>query len=482
MSVLGRTPLVAAYVCPRGVFAIVCKRRLGGVEIERVLEVPANTDGELGAADHLVSVLRNAAIARAAVSITVRGFGVVHHTLQLPPAKDDILGPIIEREIRRLEPDLGNATIGWVPLPPLDLGSDQVPQRSVLVAAAPRVSIVAFENALSAAGHRLAHLTALPVAMQRVVEEFDDAGGSVAVVAPLPDGAFMGFVLRGALRLVVEPPLPHEAEHDSGALAEELELGAMFVRQQFRGAQLDRIALVGSREGLADAESVLADRLQLPAKHLGVRTLTPAAFAALGSLLDQQSSRPLSLGGGTRGRAAPGTASVLRTASMAAVVALVAVGVWTVTETVRAERAGSAVAAARQRVQQDSFGLAPIRATADQRRLVRDAMAAAQVVAKDRVILQEALAGIAMAVRQPAHIDSLSLHRVEAGWKASLSGSADGPSTGQAVQFAYDAYRELPRRAKIDSLNLVQLGYSAGTARAGGALVRFQLSFIAKKN
>jgi hypothetical protein len=482
VSVLRRAPFVAAYVCPRGVFAILCRRTLGGVEIDRVLEAPATTDGELGSADHLVSVLRNAAIPRATVSITLRGFGVVHHMLQLPPAKDDILGPIIERELRRLEPDLADAVIGWTPLPPMELGSEQVVQRSVLAAAAPRVTITAFEKALASAGYSLSHVTALPVAMQRLIEEFDEGGGSVALVAPLPDGAFMGFALSGALRLVVEPPLPKEAEHESSALAEELELGAMFVRQQFRGAQLDRIALVGSGERLADAENVLTDRLQLPAKQLGVRTLSPAALAALGAMLDSQSARPLSLGGESRGRAAAGPASMLRSGSLAAMFALAAVGAWTVTETVRAERAKSAVSATRQRVQQDSFGLVPIRATADQRRLVRDAMAAARVVAKDRVLLQEALAGLAMAVQPPVHIDSLSLQRVEPGWKAALSGSVDGLSTGQAVQYAYEAYRELPQRTKIDSLNLVQLGYSdSGAVRRGEALVRFQLSFIVSK-
>ena len=479
MNLFARGPLVAAYVSPRGVVAIVCKRTLSGIEIDRVLDVPADTNDELSAADHVVRVLQNAAVPRATVSVTIRGFGVVHHMLQLPPAKDDILGPIIEREVRRLEPDLGDAIIGWTPLPPLELGGEPVVQRSVLAAAAPRITIAAFEKALGSAGYRLAHVTPLPVAMQRLVDEFDEGGGSVALVGALPDGAFMGFAIGGALRLVVEPPLPNEAEHESGALAEELELGSMFVRQQFRGAQLDRIALVGSKPNLADVERVLTERLNIPAKPLGVPDLSPGAFAALGSILDNQSPRPLSLGGESRARAAATAASLLRTASIAAVVAMIAVGTWTVTETFRAEQAKRDVASTRLRVQQDSFGLAPIRATADQRRLTRDAMEAARIVARDRVALQEALAGIATAVRPPVHIDSLSLDRIERGWKAILNGAVDGPSTGQAVQFAYDAYRELPQRVNLDSLNLVHLGYSdSGAVRSGGAVVRFQLSFV----
>ena len=478
INVLSRAPIVAAYVCPRGVVAIVCKRTIGGVEVERVVEAPANTGGEHAAADHLVGVLRDAGIARASVSIALRGFGVVHHILQLPPAADDILGAIIDREVRRLEPDLGDAVTGWVPLPLLGLGAEPVAQRSVLAAAAPRTSIAAFEKALASAGHRVAHVTALPVSMQRLVEEFDEGGGSIAVVAPLMDGAFIGFVLSGAVRLIVEPPLQEGAEHESGALGEELELGSMFVRQQFRGAELNRIAVVGSSQALADAPGVLSERLRLPAGQLGARELSPGAFAALGALLDQQSARPLSLGGESRARSIRGAASALQTASMAAVLALVAVGAWTVTEAVRAQRAKSTLETTRQRVQQDSFGLAPIRATAEQRRLVRDAMAAAQIVARDRVALQEALAGIATATRPPVHIDTLALNRSDAGWKVTLAGSVEGPSAGQAVQPVYDSYRELPRRVRVDSLGLDYLSYSdSGAVRSGEALVRFRFSF-----
>jgi hypothetical protein len=479
VTLFGRTPLVAAYVCPRGVFAIVGKRTISGFEVERVLDVPAVLESEVAAADHVVTVLRSAMIPKASISLSLRGFGVTHHFLQLPPARDSVLEPIIGREFRRLEPDLGDGVVGWTPLPSLGLsGTETVPQRFILAASAPRATVAAFEQRLRAAGHRVAHITALPAGMVRLIEEFDEGPGSVAIVAPLPDGAFMGFSLGGGLRLVVEPPLHRGAEHDSAAIAEELELGTMFVRQQFRGAPLDRIAVVGAGDGLSDLESAITERLHLPVKPLGVQSLSPAAFAALGALLDGQSPRPLVLGGDSRARVSSRSAGALQAVSVAAMFVLALVGAWTVTETVRAKRADSALRTARLSIQQDSFGLAQIRSTADQRRLVRDAISAARVVARDRIALQEALAGISTALGPMIRLDSLRLDRSRNGWKAVLGGSARGATNAEAIQSLHDAYREMPQRLAVDSLRLDQLAYSdSGTASSRPRTVQFRVSF-----
>ena len=478
MSLLGRAPLIAAYVCPRGAFVIIGRRTAAGVEVERAIEAPGSIESEMAAADHLVTVLRQEEITAATLSITLRGFGVVHHVMQLPPAKDDLLNPIIERELRRLEPDLGDSVIGWTPLTPLESSGESVTQRSVFVAAAPRDRMVAFEQRVRDAGHRVAHMTALPVAMQRLVDEFDEGGDCVAVVAPLPDGAFMGFSLKGGLRLVVEPPLPRDAEHVSAALAEELDLGAMFVRQQFRGAQLDRIALVGTTDVLADTKTVLTEKLHVPANQLGVGGLSPAGFAALGAILDQQSTKPLSLGGDSRGRMAVRATNALHTVSMAAIVVLAIVGAWTVTEAARGRLAERSLRAARLRIDQESFGLTSIRETAAQRRLVGEAAGAIRVMTEDRAELQNALAAISQAVRAPVYLDSLWLSRAQKGWKAVMSGAVAGPTSAYAIRSLHEAARALPQRLRVDSLRLDSLSYGQDDDTIGAPTsVRFQFSF-----
>lgn len=477
MRLPGSASLIGAFLCPRGVFMVECRRGSGGIAIQRTLAAPLPLESTIGAADHLINVLRSEGIKRAEVAIALRGFGVTHHVLQMPPAKDEMLSPIVDREMHRREPQLGPAIVGWIPLPALlGGGAEAAGQRSLLAAAIPTDVAAELQERVEAGGYRLLHLTALPAAMQRLLEEFDAAAETAALVAPLPDGAFLGFALDGGLRLVVEPPLPAGAEHESAALAEELELGAMFVRQQFRGMDVERITVVGSSPAFSDLESTLTDRLHVPAKRLDVADMEPASYAALGAVLDAQSARPLSLGGVTRERALAGAASFLEKLSTAAVIVLALLGMWVMVEIVRAKQTLTALEVARRRVAQDSFGLAPIRATAAQRKNVRDAVGAMRLVADDRVELQHMLGEIAAIIRPPIVVDTLLLRRVATGWSASLAGSVRATSNARAVQTLHDAYRELPARTHADSLHLDQLTYADST-EAGMGEVRFQLSF-----
>jgi hypothetical protein len=380
--------------------------------------------------------------------------------------------------MRRLEPQLGDCVVSRISLPALDTtAAEATPQRSFFAAVAPRDTIQAFEERLAANGHRLAHLTALPVGMQRLLEQFDSGTGTTATVTPLPDGAFIGFSLDGGLRLIVEPPLPPDTQYETAALAEEVDLGAMFVRQQFRGMNLDRVVLIGALDSLFDLKPALTEKLRIPVKQLDFGGVSPADLAALGAVLDQQSPAPLSLGGETRRRVPAQPRSRLETASLAAVLALALVGGWTVFQTVRAERAESALATAQKRIEQDSFGLQSLRATADQRRMVQNALTAVRIHSTDRVALQEILAGVAALVRAPIRLDSMRLGRGESAWKAVVGGSVTGPTNARAVQTLHDLYREIPQRLTVDSLRLDELSYADETVDFGVSAVRFRISF-----
>jgi hypothetical protein len=314
--------------------------------------------------------------------------------------------------------------------------------------------------------------------MERLLEEFDTETPSTALVAPLPDGAFLGFSLNSGLRLVIEPPLPQDAEHQAAALAEEVELGMMFVRQQFRGAQIERITLVGSKDTLGDAESTLSERLHVPVTQLGEYDLSPPAFAALGAVLDAQAQTPLSLGGDTRKAADARPLSTLESISIAAVLVLVLLGAWAVTETVRAKRAATALQTARRQLEQDSFGLGPVRSTVQQRKLIRDAVEVMRLAAEDKVGLQEALTGIASAIGGRARVDSMHLERSPEGWRTVLSGSVPGVTSARAVQSLNDLYRELPQRLSVDAMHLDRLVYGDSAAGDSDAsILHFQLSF-----
>jgi hypothetical protein len=472
---VSRTP-VGAYVCPRGVFCVETRRRGSHVEVVRVFERLGRLESAGDVARALVATLAEHGVRRADVAVAVRGFEVAHHTISLPPAPPKMLGPIIEREMRRLEPQAGHATIGWLPLPGSDPG-EPLPQRHFLVASAPGAFAEALASALRAERHSLLHLTALPAALQRLVEEYDNPASTTALLAPLPDGLFLGLFLGGGMRIAIEPPLQDQESPDGAAMAEEAELGATYVRQQFRGAQLERALIAGPSQLWADTQSLLAERLAIPVARMDINGHATASLAALGAALDARAAFPLSLGGEVLDRKLNAGRAALRQVAAAAVVAAVVVGGWAVLQALDARRADEELRATLRRLEQYGVSAMPLRQTAEQRRLARDAGEIVRISAADRAALQAALVAISGGIVGPIRLDSLGLERGSNGWVAELVGTAAGASSGGAVQALHDFYRDLPRRLVVEELALDQMAYR-DTASDAGVRVAFQLSFV----
>lgn len=471
--------LVGAYACPRGVSVIEVRTTRAGLQVLRTFDVPASLATPAAAVAKLVDILDGAGIRRAQFAVAVRGFGVVHHVLALPRARDELLTPIAERELRRLEPGIGNAVIAWLPLPDEPPAVDVPPQRHLLVSAAPSEVVDAFHAGLEA--HQLLHLTALPAAMHRLNDEFERPAEATALVAPLRDGAFLGFFLDGAMRLVVEPPMAQEDfALDPATLAEEVELGVMFVRQQFRGAQVSRITIAASQESFPDAEGPFADRLGLQPTRLAIRELSADGLAAVGAVLDARSAHPLSFAGSVGEGARGGGKSALRAASFAAIIVAALVGMFAVAQTIRARQASRSLQDARRRIEQESFGIASMRETADQRKLIRDAMAAVRFATKERNELQQTLGAVGSAVNYPVRLDSIRLDFGTDSWIVLLGGTIVAETNGRAVQGLNDFYRDLPRRLVLEDLRLEQLTYadSGAAANTGRAVIGFGLTFV----
>jgi hypothetical protein len=469
--------LVGAFVCPRGVSAIEYRVTGKGIEVLRAFDQPARINSERQAADHLLRILQDAGIRKAAIALTIRGFGVVHHMLGLPPARDELLSPIVDRELKRLEPQLDDPRVGWLGLStdPAEM-TDAPPQRQVLAAAVPKHVGDAIGGAISAAGHRLAHFTVLPAAAQRLHEEFVPDGSPSALVVPLHDGGFLGFFVGGALRLAVEPPVPEGEYVDAAAIAEEAELGAMFVRQQFRGAQLSRVVVAAPAESFIGAEGVINERLGVPVTRFTVQHLSAGALIALGGVIDSRATSPLSLAGAPVRQSAAG---MLGSISLAAVALAIAVGAFTAIEAFRARDAFAELQRARQQIDAEAFSLGGIRETADQRRLVRDAIEAMRLSSRDRRELQNGLSTLAGTVIPPIRLDSLHLDRGSNGWVSGIAGSVTSESNARSVEVLHEFYRDLPRRLGVEELSLGQLSYADENAESGEpGSVRFQISFV----
>jgi len=344
---------VGAYVCPSGIFGVECHRRRSALHIERAFALPGHLVTAHDASVQLTRALAAAGVTHAGVAIALRGFGVVHHVLDLPPGTPDVLTAMVDRELVRLDPSLEDAVSAVVTLSSspravaLDAASAQ------LAGAVDSATVRTFERQLAESGHALRHLTALPAAMNRLAEEFDHSEDVSAFVASLPDGFFVAFFLGGAMRLAIEPP-GQDAADDATALAEEVELGVTLLRQQFRGADLDRVTLVGAVDTVNDAEPALAARLGVPVSRFALRDLSAAAHAAVGAVLDAASAAPLSLGGDSgaqRQRRERWKTRPFRLAWLGAGVAALLFALWAVLKALDTRRAASDLAAERRHVQ-----------------------------------------------------------------------------------------------------------------------------------
>src|SRR5205814_873054 len=164
---------IGVYLCPRGVFGVECQLRGSGVRVDRTFAFPKALGSPIDAAQHLAQSLDAIRARRTDVSVAVRGFGVAQHMLSLPPAPDALLTPIVDREMRRLEPGLLEPVIGWMTLA-AEVASpgEQTPQRQLSAATAPAALLAAVERAVVASGNVLGHVTVAAAALQQIQDEF----------------------------------------------------------------------------------------------------------------------------------------------------------------------------------------------------------------------------------------------------------------------------------------------------------------------
>lgn len=468
--------VVGVYVCPRGIFGVECRRRAAGLEVLRSFDAHGRVATVRDAARQLGELLAQHDIKRSEIAIAVRGFGAGHHVLSFPRAADSLLDAIVAREVRRIEPQMTDPAVAWTRLADEDdADADQHDQADVLAAALPQAAARELTTAIRAAGHSLLHLTVLSVAVHRLTEEFVPPDGTTALVAQLPDGPFIGFTVDGAIRLAVEPPVHQDDElPDAAALADEAELGTVFVRQQFRGAQVTRATVIASNESYPELESALGARLEVPINRLPLTGLSPGGVAAFGAVLDARARHPVALAGRTVQRGSGRSAAPMQFTTLATLVVAAIAGVWALSEALIAQSAATALRDARRRIGVESSNFAPARETADRRKLVRDAVTALQVAQGDRSALQRSVASIAGTVTDAVSLDSLVLEHGPSGWQAIMGGRVAAQTNGLAVQSLSTFYRDLSRLVSVESLSLRRLSYADTT---GTSLVHFEIMF-----
>lgn len=486
-----------ALIDPERIYAIEYVRQAAGVEIVNHLSVARSMPSIEEATDALVDLLRSSpGRGQVQVAAAIRGFGIAYHLLTLPPAGADVLAPIIDREMRRLFPDIEDPLVGFAVGGHIDRRTGKpaadnrrkFPERrsaaatgevlplEILSTAAPRHVVDTVATTLERAGIQLDHLTVLPQAMARLYREVNGSPDAAALAIMLQGSPVIGVFQGGDVRFISEPPPSEEglSAVDVQTVIDQVGRARMYLRQHFRGADITRIFVAAEPADQAHVDAVLNAALNVDVVPLAPAMGPPAAIAALGSVLNAETDPEMVLYPSEqelRRGAAKGRLRSWTLGAAAACLAAVAVAVFM---TVTAARAAGELRAERAAADAQMAKIAPAMTVIGERRANMERTSAIQAHFTGRQHLARLVNGIRLAQPPNVGLTSAQLTRTSGGWRVDIAGTAIGSTGAEVLEGVAEFSRELPARIPLQAFSLDSFEY-AGDASDMSA--NFKISF-----
>ena len=488
-----------ALIDPDRIYVIEYVRKAAGVEIVDHLSVARSMPSIEEAADALVDLLRSSTgRGESQLTAAIRGFGVSYHLLTLPPAGADVLAPIIEREMRRLFPDIADPLVGFALGGHIDRRTGKPasdnrrkhPERrgpitgevlplEILAAAAPRHVVSTIAGSLQLAGIRLDHLTVVPQAMARLYREVNGSPDPSALAIMLQGSPVIGVFHGGDVRFISEPPVSEEgiSSVDIQTVIDQVGRARMYLRQHFRGADIEKIFVAAEPADQAHVDAVLNAALNVDVVPLAPAMGPPAAIAALGSVLNAEAGAEMVLypsPGDLRkvaGRRRAQTRA-LAAAAVSGMAVLIAAFM-----TVTASRAAGELRTERAAADSQMARIRPAMGVIDERVANSDRIGAMQEHYGRRQQLARLLNGIRLAQPPNVGLTSAALTRTLEGWRVDLTGTAVGSTGAEVLEGVDDFSRELPARIPLQGFSLDSFEYAGeGSDMSGNFKVSFSVT------
>jgi hypothetical protein len=453
-----------AFIEPHGIFLIEYRRERDGIAIIRHQSDERRLLGLADAGERLAALIRGSGAGQDRLAAAVRGFGSTYQIMMLPPAESAVLGPVVRRELTRLNPEMERPRIDFVIGGEVDRRRQARPeagraQQEVLVGAAPELAISAFGDELASAGIELEHLTLLPQVIQRLYQQGDGSPTPTACYVELPGGPMIAFFHENQLRLVVEPPLSGDSTVASRAemLAEHLDRGNLYLRQQFRGVELGRLLIAVDREQDAEFLERLRARISYPIAKFPGPDAPTGALVSMGAVLDAEAERGLNLSPFAESTEARSSRVNRQHAILGgAIVSAIAI-IWAILSVSGVIALSKKLDSERRVAQARMNTLDPIRVIAAQRQKNAQSIKYLDDVARDRVHTEEILRAIVRATPPGMQLTAVSLDRTGQEWSLQISGTAYG-DTGADVLLGVDRfYHSLPRELPMRDLVVASL-------------------------
>ena len=420
------------------------------------------------------------------LSIVIEQFGVMHHLMTLPRTADEIVRPIVKRELQRLF-GASDAVVAFT-RSATATADDKGPQQ-IVVAAAPSNTLDAL-RAIEPEGTRIEIATVVPKAMHALYALHGASGEATAVLVALESGPHLAFFLDGRLELAMDPPIALEGDRPSVEMVlDQLERGAVYFRQQFRGAEASRVLLCAREEEYAQIATAIEARTTARVQPLFKGPSSPEAVIAIGAALEARQKPPLDLyphPPTATERAAALVHGPMRFVTAAAVAATIAFiwGAWQVASLVSANRATTGF---QESIAKQTPATAPMRAVAQRR---ADLVAQAEFVRAgvgERESLTQTLAAIAANATDGISFDTLHVQRAGDSWATTIEGTARGATTTQAVYGLDALVRSIRGQHGVSAASLDDFDYpkspNDSLPRAGAPVtIAFHLSFTTRRD
>jgi hypothetical protein len=488
-----------ALIDPDRVYVIEYVRQSAGVEIVDHMSVARTMSSIEEAADAVVELVRaTAKPGESRLTAAIRGFGISYHLLTLPPAGADVLAPIIDREMRRVFPDIEDPLVGFAVGGHIDRRTGKVapaaakkgrPERrsaassgevlplEILAAAAPRYVVDTVAGTLQRAGIQLDHLTVVPQAMARLYREVNGSPDPAALAIMLQGSPVIGVFQGGDVRFISEPPTSDEglSAVDIQTVIDQVGRARIHLRQHFRGADIEKIYVAADPADQAHVDAVLNAALNVEVVPLAPAMGPPAAIAALGSVLNAEAGTEMVLYPAPTDLRRAAERNKLRTWTMAAAAACLLAVFVAVFATIAASKAAGDLREERAAADAQMAKIAPAMGVISERRSNMERAAAMRQHYTGRQHLARLVNGIRLAQPVNVRLTGATLTRVSGGgWRVEITGSAVGTTGADVLEGVAEFSRELPARIPLQGFSLDSFEYAGD---AGDMLGNFKISF-----
>ena len=312
--------------------------------------------------------------------------------------------------------------------------------------------------------------------MARLYREVNGSPDPAALTIMLQGSPVIGVFQGGDVRFISEPPTSDEglSAVDVQTVIDQVGRARMYLRQHFRGADIEKIFVAAEPADQAHVDAVLNAALNVEVVPLAPAMGPPAAIAALGSVLNAEPGTEMALYPSHGDLIRAGEEHRMRTwTRAAAAVCTLAIGAAVFT-TVTASRAAGELRRERAAADAQMAKIAPAMDVIGERRANIDRMAAIHGHFGRRQQLARLLNGIRLAQPPNVGLTATTVTRTADGLRVEISGTAVGATGADVLEGVAEFSRELPARIPLQSFNLDSFEYAGeGNEMSGNFKVSF---------